>query len=302
MSESSKAFAEANPGQPRRQGNAGAAAHWPDIARLWQQVGPPLRPSGQDIAILTGILSPRGRDRGAPRALILGVTPELYSLPWPQGTDLVAADHTRGMIDVVWPGPRNAVVCADWTTLPFKDGSRDVVLCDGGIHLLSYPDSHWLFVRTLRRVVAAGGLCLFRLFIPPRRREAPGRVLDDLREGKIPNLNILKLRLGMSLQENVTRGTALGQVWNAVHEAAPDFERLASRIGWPLDHLLAINTYRNSEIRYHFLDLDEVRRLFCDDPGGFELVTIQVPTYELGDRCPTIVLRRTTESAAGAGE
>jgi SAM-dependent methyltransferase len=293
---------EAVSARPQRANEHAAAAHWPDIARLWAQVGPPLRPASQDIAIFTETINSWTHDNGPPRALILGVTPELYGLPWPQGTNLLAVDRTQGMIDVVWPGPRNAVVRADWTAIPLRDGSRDVVLCDGGVHLMSHPDGHRKFVRTLHRIVASGGLCIFRLFVPPRQRETPVRVLRDLLEGKISNLNILKLRLGMALQEHIAQGIALGQVWNAIHRAAPDFERLASRIGWPLEHLLAINTYRDSEIRYFFLDPDTVRRLFCDSPGGFEWVTVRVPTYELGDRCPTIVLRRCNMTDTGVAE
>ena len=57
--------------------------HWAEIARRWQQVGPPLRPSVQDIAFYTRAIA----DITAPRALILGVTPELYHLPWPAGAN-----------------------------------------------------------------------------------------------------------------------------------------------------------------------------------------------------------------------
>jgi SAM-dependent methyltransferase len=248
--------------------------------------------------MLTGAIDSWARDNGPPRALILGVTPELYSLPWPQGTSLLAVDHTQGMIDVVWPGPRNAVIRADWTAIPLRDGSRDIVLCDGGVHLIGYPNGHHNFVQSLHRIVVPGGLCIFRLFVTPQEHETADQVIRDLLDGRIFNLNILKLRLGMALQKDTAQGIALGQVWNTIHQAAADFEELASRIGWPLENLLAIHTYRNSDIRYFFLDLDSVRRLFCDKPGGFELVTVQVPAYELGDRCPTIVLRRLDTAGA----
>src|SRR5207248_8807639 len=92
-----------------------AGGHWTEIARQWERVGPPLRPCAEDVAIYQSEVDRWSRAHGAPRALILGVTPELYRLRWPAGTDLAAADHTRSMIDAVWPGPRSAVVCADWT-------------------------------------------------------------------------------------------------------------------------------------------------------------------------------------------
>jgi SAM-dependent methyltransferase len=220
------------------------------------------------------------------------VTPELYYLPWPNGTDLLAVDHTQGMIDSVWPGPRNAVICADWTNMPLQTSSRDIVLCDGGVHLMTYPHEQRQFVRTLHRVIASDGLFISRLFIPPKKREATGKVLQDLLEAKIPNLNQLKFRLWMAMHEDITHGVELKRIWNAIHGVAPDFNRLASRIGWPLEHLMAINTYRNSSTRYYFLDLDDFCHLFCENPGGFTLESVSVPTYELGEQCPTVALRR----------
>jgi SAM-dependent methyltransferase len=268
-----------------------AAGHWRDIARLWEQVGPPLRPSTQDTAFLTDAIDSWARDNGAPRMLILGVTPELYRLPWPNGTDVLAVDHMQDMIDAIWPGPRNAIICAEWTNMPLQTGSRDIVLCDGGLNLLTYPSGHRQLVRTLHRVIASGGLCIFRLFVPPKKHETIDDVLQDLLEAKIPNLNLLKIRLWMALHKNITQGVQLKRVWDAIHRVAPDFNRVASTIGWPLEHLLVINTYRNCSARYFFLSLDDVRHLFCESPGGFTLEAVHVPTYELGELCPTVVLR-----------
>ena len=268
------------------------AEHWQDIARLWEQVGPPLRPSAEDIAFLNDAIRSWARDNGVPRALILGVTPELYHLPWPDGTDVLAVDHTQSMIDAIWPGPRNAAICADWTTMPLQVGSRDIALCDGGVHLMAYPHEHHKFVQTLHRVVAPDGLCIFRLFVPPKKRETPGNVLQDLLDAKIPNLNLLKFRLWMALHEDITQGVQLSRVWDALHHVASDFNRLASRLGWSLEHLLVINTYRNCPDRYFFLGLDDVHHLFCDSPGGFTPEAVYTPTYELGEQCPTVVFRR----------
>jgi SAM-dependent methyltransferase len=273
-----------------------ASEHWTGIAKIWEQIGPPLRPSPEDIAFVQEEVHDWSKIHGAPRALILGVTPELYHMAWPQGTDILAADHTQSMIDSVWPGPRNAVICSEWTELPLENGSRDIVLCDGGIHLM-YPQDHQSFVRTLTRILPSGGLCIFRLFVPPEKKETPGDVLQDLLEARIANLNLLKLRLSMALQENSAEGVSLNHIWNLIHEAAPDFERLALRIGWNKEHLRAIHTYQNSRNRYYFLRVQEVQNLFCDNPGGFEVKEIHTPAYALGERCPTLVLKRTKDGA-----
>jgi SAM-dependent methyltransferase len=276
---------------------APAANHWPELASQWNQIFSPLRPCDQDLAAYHAAIARWSAEHGAPRALILGVTPELYHLPWPAGTQLTAMDHTQRMIDMVWPGPRSAAVCADWTDMPLDNASRDNVLSDGGLSMLSCPHGHARLVRALQRVLSPAGLCAFRLYIPPSPRETPQTVLQDLLDGNIPHLNILKLRLGMALQESSERGVQLGHIWEVLRAAAPDFKGLAEQIGWPLEHLLAINTYRNSFNRYYFPSVAEVCGVFTDNPGGFVLESIQAPTYPLGERCPTIVFRRCSSAS-----
>lgn len=268
------------------------ADHWPGIARLWQQTGPPLRPTQEDIGLCWDAVQEWVWRRGTPRVLLLGVTPELYLLPWPKGTDFQAVDRTQAMIDGVWPGPKEAVQCADWREFDLPNGSRDVVLCDGGLHLLAYPQEQHKLVEVLRRILSDEGLCIFRLYVPPPQRESPDAVLKELLDGSISSLNILKLRLGMALMESASEGVELGRVWRAIHAAAPDLEELALRIGWPVEHILAINTYREAAARYHFVTVDQVSDMFCCSPGGFEVLRLRMPSYELGERCPTIVLRR----------
>lgn len=271
-----------------------ANGHWPDVARQWERVGPPLRPSRQDLTLVVDVIAgwARHHARGL-RALICGVTPELYRLPWPAGSSVRAIDRARPMIQAVWPGPRDAVVCADWAAMPLAPASVDVVLCDGGAHLVPYGVPRAAFARELARVISPGGLFVARLFVPPARRESPDAVLQDLLEGKIASLNVLKLRLGMALQANALEGVRLSRVWDALHAVAPDHEQLAARLGWPVDHVRAIDTYRDCPARYHFQTTDEVRALLCDDMGGrFALESVSVPTYDLGERCPTVVFRR----------
>ena len=262
------------------------SGHWSEIARRWAQVGPPLRPSEEDVAFYAGVV----RTVRSPRALILGVTPELYRLPWPSGASVLAADHTCVMIDAVWPGPREAVMCADWRVLPLPDASRNLVMCDGGVHLITYPDGQHKLVTALRRVIEPGGLCILRLFVPPAVRESDDQVLDDLLAGRIPNLNVLKLRLGTALQETPTAGVELRLIFDVIARLAPSLNDLADRLGWQREHLLAVESYRDSRTRYHFVTMADVIEMFCRSPGSFAVEKTHVPAaYE---RCPFVVLRR----------
>ena len=115
---------------------------WSQVARSWLQLGSPLRPTLEDVgfyqdAIAGWCANHPGR---APRGLILGVTPELYGLDWPDAGLLRAVDRTIELIEHVWPGKREQVLHCEWRHAGLPKASSDIVLCDGGLHLLDYPD------------------------------------------------------------------------------------------------------------------------------------------------------------------
>jgi SAM-dependent methyltransferase len=276
----------------KTQDKSATSEHWKMLSLNWKKFGPPLRPSAQDAAFATDAINSWESNNGAPRALILGVTPELYNLPWPNGTDILAVDHNPAMIENVWPGPQSAVICDEWLDIPLERGSRDIALCDGGISVLAYPHEQQQFVRELHRIIAPDGLCILRLFVTPEKLEEPDTVLQDLLAGKIPDVNHLKLRIWTTLYNDTTKDAQLKLVWNAINSVAPDLKSLAERLGWPADTLLLINAYRNNPTRISFPGVDDVSHLFCKDPGGFKLESVHVPTYELGEYCPTVVFRR----------
>jgi len=271
------------------------AGQWARVARNWKLLGPPLRPSPEDVRFSDEAVG-TWRGQRAPRVLLLGVTPELYGLPWQEGTDFLAVDRTMEAIEAVWPGPREAVRCEDWLEMRLPAASRDIVLCDGGLNLLAYPEEQHRLASILRGVLAEGGLCILRLFVRPAERETREAVLADLMSGRIPNMNVLKLRLWMALQESPSQGVNLDTVWRTVQGAAGNLEELASRLGWQLEETLTINAYRGSTTRYWLGTVDEVTEIFCHEVRGFELASTRVPSYEGGRQCPTVVLRRTSRA------
>lgn len=262
------------------------------MARRWPHVRPPLRPTPEDAAFYRAAIDHWSRDHGPPRAVILGVTPELCDLPWPTGADLIAVDGTREMISLVWPGPPERAILAEWTDMPLPDASRDIVVCDGGFDLVPYPQGSAALVREMARVVAPGGLCILRLFTPPKARESAEEVLRDLAAGRVPDVTTLKLRLWMALQENTAKGVRPRAVWDAICSVDPDLWSLARRNGWPVPDVQGIEQYRDSQATYHFPTADEVRTLMCRDPGGFDVLSAHEPTYARGDQFPTIVFTR----------
>jgi len=266
--------------------------YWSDIARQWNLLGAPLRPCEQDLQFCADAIAQAVQAQRPLRVVILGVTPELYQLALAHQANVSAVDRSQAMIDVIWPGPRAAAIRGDWSDLPFETAARDVVLCDGGAITLPYPHGLRRLAAEVKRVLAPGGRCVIRTFVQPPDHENADDVLRDLVRGHVPNTNVLKLRLGMALQQHTSDGVLLAEVWNALNHVAPDLTRLANQIGWIPEQLLAINSYRDCQNRYSFHTLDEFVEPFVEQTGGFIVESVRVPDYVLGDRCPTVIFHR----------
>ncbi len=131
-----------------------------------------------------------------------------------------------------------------------------------------------------------------RLYALPEQPESSDAVLEDLREGKISNLETFKLRLLMSLQGDPTEGVEAGRAYDLLTRAEPDLEKLASRLGWPAERVLLMNDYKGMKFRFYWLTVRQTVDLFCENSGGFRLHCTETPSYELGQRCPVLALRR----------
>ena len=195
------------------------------------------------------------------------------------------------MINHIWPGPRALAMRVDWREIDLPDGAIDVVMCDGGLHLLDYPQGQMALASRLARIVAHGGLVAFRLFVPPPRRETPEEVIAALSAGSIRDLNCLKLRLDMALQESPEQGVALANVWRLLRsQVRSEWSELADRLGWPLERLRIIDAYPDSGASYHFVTVDEALAIFHE--AGFECVETSTQAYEMGNQCPIVVFRK----------
>lgn len=274
--------------------SAAPVDHWPQNARHWDLVGPPLRPSREDVAIVAALARAwrEARPEGALRALILGVTPEIATLDWPDGTTLVGADRSEGMIRLVWPTSglpaRASTLVADWRSLPLLDESFDLVAGDGCYSVLAFPDEYRVLTREVRRVLAPGGSFVMRAFVQPRERETVAEVARALWAGEIGNFHVFKWRLAMAVQASTREGVRLADIWDAWREVCADPEALSARLGWSLATIGTIDSYRGAESRYTFSTLEEIRGAMR---GDFAEVACHVPGYELGERCPTLVMR-----------
>ncbi len=279
---------------PERSSDADhTRAHWMRHAPRWSLVGPPLRPPAQDVAFSSAAVHAWLAQSAlaiAPRALVLGVTPELVCMDWPRGTRVLASDMSIDMIRGIWPGPRSGhrVVCADWLRLPLADGARHVIVGDGSFNAMARGGDYPALAASLRRVIHSAGIAVLRFFVRPPRAEPLPRVLDDLRAGRFGSFHVFKWHLVMAVQGDLATGVRLGDAWDAWHAGVPDPAPVLASLGWPPQLLQTIDGYRGADASLTFPTLDEARAALA--PHFIEQA-LHVPAYEMGERCPTLVLR-----------
>jgi SAM-dependent methyltransferase len=265
--------------------------HWNQHARQWSRIGPPLRPAPEDVAIVRDWVADCAN--GTPlHAVLLGVTPELATMPWPAGTQLAAFDRCVPMIEGVWPADRlelpATALCGDWRALPLPSGGARVVIGDGCYTLLDYPEGYRRVTAEVRRVLEPAGRYIIRFFTRPEAREPLNAVFADLHAARIGNFHVFKWRLAMALHGELRDGVRLADVWRAWRTGCPDPEALARRLGWAPEVVATIDNYRDVDTRYTFPTLAEARAGLA---GDFAELACRFPSYELGDRCPTLLLR-----------
>lgn len=220
-------------------------------------------------------------------ALVLGVTPELVGMRWPAGVRVTAADRSRDVIDAVFaPAPHAEAVCADWRALPAADGAYAIAVGDGSLSNLDFPGGYRAVAAELARVV--DGPVVLRLFAAPARAESLGAIAADLGAGRIGSFHALKWRLAMAVQPPEAN-VRVSDIAAAFDELVADRAALVARTGWPRAVVDAIDVYRGSAVTYSFPT--EAAATAALAPH-WRPVARHVPGYELGARCPTIVLAR----------
>jgi hypothetical protein len=93
----------------------------------------------------------------------------------------------------------------------------------------------------------------------------------------------------MSLHQDNPAGVCVGDIWNAWENSGIDEKQVVAITGWPVEAVHTIYSYRGSAIRYTFPRLDELKRLLAET---LAVMICHIPSYEIGERCPTIAMRR----------
>jgi SAM-dependent methyltransferase len=272
-------------------GGAPRTDHWPRHAQQWARVGAPLRPSPEDVACVEGIAGARARPL---RGLVLGVTPELVGMRWPAGSAVIAVDRSAAMIAAMpragadaSASMRATALQADWRALPCAAGSIDLAAGDGSLSCLPFPRDYRVLAGELARALAPGGELVLRLFASPEPRETLADVAAAVAARAIGGFHAFKWRLAMAIAGG--GDVAVADIARAFDRVAPDPDALAAHTGWPRVAIATIDAYRGSDVVYSFPSAADAVAALAPE---LALVAQHVPAYELGERCPTVVLRR----------
>ena len=211
---------------------------------------------------------------------------------WPAASSLTAVDGSAAMVRIVWPGDiplKQQVVCGNWLALPLPDSSRRVVIGDGSMNCLPYPDGYRKLAAEVRRVLSPDGIYILRCYIQPEAPESPQQVFADLfHPDALPSFHHFKFRLLMAMQQSAQTGIAVHDVYQYWTERKIDTALLTSRAGWENSAIETIELYRQSATVHTFPSLAEYRSVLGE---FFDEISFSSPPCTLGERCPILVLR-----------
>lgn len=266
--------------------------YWGAFAQAYHNLGPPLKPCAEDVAVVEGALEHWRRERPARQlnALLCGVTPAFANLKFPAGTRLLAAEQSEPMIRALWPGDnanRMAVRC-NWLELPRPDASCDIALGDGCFQSMAYPQGYRALLASIHRVLAPDGIVLMRFFVRPSVSDDVDALFAELHAAKISSFHVFKWRLAMALQASTEAGIVVNEIYEAWAMRNIRSADLAAKLGWPVAAIDTISAYQGKGTRFSFSTLDEIRALL---PEHFDEIFIREPGYDLGERCPMFALR-----------
>ena len=104
--------------------------YWLNLAKKWQLVKPPIRPSKEDLKIYEKLLK---KNKIRNNILILGATPELRELALKYGKQIVVCDINLNMILAMTElmrhkNKKEIWIKADWVSVPLKHNHFDAIL------------------------------------------------------------------------------------------------------------------------------------------------------------------------------
>lgn len=263
------------------KGTPSATINWERIGALYSRFTSPLRPCDADVALYRQAI----QDNDA-RVLLLGVTPVLA----PMGQSLLAVDAMPSVISALWIGDstdRRAVV-GDWRNLPCKAHSRTAIIGDAVFSAADVAPEQLL--SELLRVLDPSGVIAVRAICAPAVPETSATILDDLLNGRVVDMSVLKVRLGMQIAaSDPDCRVPVADILSEFNRLVPDRALLLERTGWDENEFVLIDLYQGSTAALRFLPEE---RFISALSRYVEDIKLLRPTgYPLAECCSLVVMR-----------
>lgn len=264
-------------------------SHWDEQAKQWKYITEPLKPSVIDINNLTHWIYKLYENKNQPlTVLLLGVTPEIVNIHWPERTRLFAIDKNMDMLISILPHSTPFIqpiaLAADWLNLPIKSASFDLVIGDGCYNLLAWS-GYACLTKAIKSLLNHEGVFILRFFLRPEHNESLDIIKEKIINQNFNSFSAFKLKLLMTLQNDVNKGVCLKEVWDCWDK---HFKKIVfayqHKLGWSDDTVNVINNYKNKHVFYTFPTLIEVNNHFKKYLRENEMF---IPSYQLGVHCPT---------------
>lgn len=256
-----------------------------DFHHRWPTLQPPLRPHGDVVAAVNGLIG-----ACADPILLLGVTPELAAIR----RAMIAVDWSRDMIALAWPGDtavRQAIL-GDWKALPVGNGSVGAVIGDGILTMLNWPQEAAVVASEIQRVLRPGGRAVLRCFATPEQPETIDYVGQLSSKGLMP-YHEWRLRFNMAAARADGHVSITSARLYELYEADwPNRRDYIDACGWPGEALAEIDAYRESAYIHSYPKRSEISELVSQVWTGHAQF-VETSGYPGAEHCPLLVLDRT---------
>ncbi|HUL96513.1 MAG TPA: class I SAM-dependent methyltransferase [Usitatibacter sp.] len=269
-----------------------AIKYWDERSCNWQ-VAAPISPQDGDIRFYEARAAGSAQGEQPLRALLLGVTPPVAGMRWPDATRLVVLDWSAGMFRNVfprWNAPsRCGLVRGDWRQMPLAPASFDFVVGDGCYSTFGDARGPVLLNEEAARVLRPGGEFCLRCHRRPDTPPAIDALFKPLLDGRMRNLDMFRWLLAMAAHGEASEGIRLGDVWEAWHAHVPDVSAAQQRLGWTHQAVANMERWKGAATRYFFPSLAQLHEFAG---AHFEVESCELPNYAWGEHFPRLVLRR----------
>lgn len=266
---------------------------WVSIARGYAEFSSPMVPSEQDIGLYEQVAACHAVSVGKDRinALMLGVTPGIAQMRWPEGARVLAVEVSPEVIRALWPGDIPHVRearCASWFEMSMGPGSCDLIVGDGSLNTCRFPGELQELSRLLSKLLTHDGVLAVRCYVQQGCSESVESVFDALFNSRVLNVDSFKMRLYLAMQKSPLEGVSVRDAARVLDSFGVDSRLMKQFLGWSDAAIEPFLRWRTSDAVYSFPSLDELRTALSED---FDEVSVTLPTYELGHCCPMLVMR-----------